>query len=214
MSFGVYLLICFVLAVAVGIFGGIQESKKREKKDAEIAENGKRRREQYEADVQDMRNHYGNESFDYGELLDAYNRVFIFPEKEVVVYHKRPVEFGKIIAFDVTDNQTSITTSEADKATTKTSTGSMLGRAVVGGVLAGGVGAAIGGSTAKRHTDIQPGVQTTSTSHDYKVYLTIDDINNPSLCIPFGDNTDKVQRFVSVVTVIIRRNSTRPNLQA
>lgn len=204
MSFGGYILVCLVIAVVGGIFGGIQESKKREKKDAEIAEKRKRKREQYEADVQDMRNRYGNESFDYGELFDAYNRVFVFPEKRVVVYHKSPVEFDKIIAFDVTDNKTSITTSEAGNATTKTSTGSMLGRAVVGGVLAGGVGAAIGGSTAKRHTDIQPGLQTTNTSHDYKVYLTINDFKNPSLCIPFGDNTEAVHRFVSYLNIILR----------
>ena len=214
MSFGGYLLICLAIAVVFGIFGGIHESKKRERHDAEIVERGKRKHEQYEADVQDMRNRYGNESFDYGELFDAYNRVFVFPEKEIIVYHKKPISFDKVISFDVTDNQTMVTTSEAGSASTKTNTGSMIGRAVVGGVLAGGVGAAIGGSSAKRRTDIQSGPQTTSTSHDYKVYLTVDDLKEPSICIPFGSSTDMVQRFVSYLTVIIRRNSTRSDLQA
>ena len=140
--------------------------------------------------------------------------MFVFPEKEIIVYHKKPISFDKVISFDVTDNQIMVTTSEAGSATTKTSTGSMIGRAVVGGLLAGGVGAAIGGSSAKRRTDIQSGPQTTSTSHDYKVYLMVDDLKEPSICIPFGDSTDMVQRFVSYLTVIIRRNSTRSDLQA
>ena len=43
--------------------------------------------------------------------------------------------------------------------------------------------------------------------------LPPDNLNNPSLCIPFGDNPDKVQRFFFYLTVIIQRNSTCSNLQ-
>ena len=41
--------------------------------------------------------------------------------------------------------------------------------------------------------------------------LPPDNLNNPSLCIPFGDTPDKVQQFVSYLTVIIQCNSTRSN---
>ena len=198
------IVITFILILRFSIKKSDEENERQAEKEKNLKMMGRTRREQFDADMQDLRRCYGLDAFNYGGALDAYNRVFVFPEKRVVVYHKSPVEFDKIIAFDVTDNQTTITTSEAGNATTKTSTGSVLGRAVVGGMLAGGAGAVIAGSSAKRSTEVQQGAQTSSIRHDYKVYLTINDFKNPSLCIPFGDNTEAVQVFVSYLNVILR----------
>lgn len=87
---------------------------------------------------------------------------------------------------------------------TKTSTGNMAKRAVVGGVLTGGVGAVIGGTTAKKNTIVNQ--ENDKIIHDYTVIININSLSEPIIRIPIGKDGAKVNEIVGLMNVIINRN--------
>lgn len=89
----------------------------------------------------------------------------------------------------------------------KTNNGSMIGRAVIGGILAGGTGAIIGGTTAGKNT------QTVATTlgndtiiHNYTVIININSLSNPIIRIPLRQNERMLNEIVGLMNVIISRS--------
>jgi len=120
-----------------------------------------------------------------------------------VIIGERIFNLSDIISFSISDNSQQIFTPSTSR--TKTNTGSVIGRAVVGGVLTGGVGAIIGGATAKKETVTEGG--TTFTTHDYSVHLSMDNISEPLLTIHIGSNSVEMEQAKALFNVIIKRNS-------
>lgn len=123
------------------------------------------------------------------------------------------IPFNKIIGYEVV-NLKDLTAPlyTATTTTTTTSTGDVIKRAVIGGVLAGGVGAVIGGATAKSTTKQE------SNYFDYQKYkpnlelrINTDDILSPLLIIPFDEYNDNANEVASVLNVIIKRNADTQN---
>lgn len=123
------------------------------------------------------------------------------------------IPFNKIIGYEIV-NLKDLTAPlySATTTTTTTSTGDILKRAVIGGVLAGGVGAVIGGATAKSTTKQE------SNFFDYLKYqpnlelrINTDDILSPLLIIPFDTFNDNANEVASVLNVIIKRNADTQN---
>ena len=123
------------------------------------------------------------------------------------------IPFNKIIGYEVI-NLKDLTAPlyTATTATTTTSTGDVIKRAVIGGVLAGGVGAVIGGATAKSTTKQE------SNFFDYLKYqpnlelrINTDDILSPLLKIPFDGFNDNANEVASILNVIIKRNADNQN---
>lgn len=77
---------------------------------------------------------------------------------------------------------------------TSTSTGSMMGRAIIGGVLTGGAGAIIGGATAKKNTQ--------ASISGYKINITIRNMQNPIITIE-THKEDVMNTLVAVLKNII-----------
>ena len=134
------------------------------------------------------------------QLIDK--SILIFESSETIVIEKNPYKFKDIVSFEVFDNSKTIYSGST--ATTKTNTGSMIGRAVVGGVLLGGVGAAIGGATAKKETEISG--QTSRTTHDYDIIVTVNSIASPIIKISLGKNQETMQEIASIFSIILERN--------
>ena len=110
----------------------------------------------------------------------------------MLVMKGEEIPFSKVLGFALNDDtETIVQNTTQYTSTTKTSTGSMLGRAVVGGVLLGGVGALAGASTAKKETTTVPtiGTSTSTTKHHYVLYLSLDDLSNPTREIKLGSDT-------------------------
>lgn len=78
------------------------------------------------------------------------------------------------------DSSTS-TLHESGAIDSKTNTGSMLGRAVVGGVLLGGAGAAVGGVTASKNSTVN--TTTTETKHVELTLKLLFSVGNPLIVI-------------------------------
>lgn len=89
--------------------------------------------------------------------------------------------------------------------TTESNSGNILGRAIVGGMLAGGAGAVIGGTTAKKNTTttsvINQGEE--KTIHDYSIWISVKDIANPMIEIHIGSDEKLVNEIVALMKAII-----------
>lgn len=129
---------------------------------------------------------------------------FVFEGSQTIIINQREYKFIDILGYSLVDDATSesVMTSTGES---KTSTGSMIGRAVVGGVLTGGLGAVAGAATAKRNTS-DVGTSTTTTTHKYTVYLNVDSLENPTEKLFVGNNSDKAYKIANILNVIIERN--------
>lgn len=137
------------------------------------------------------------------------DHLLIFEDSSTIVLNAEVIPFSKVLGFTLYDDkQTLIKNDTVYQSTTKTSTGSMIGRAAVGGILLGGVGALAGAATAKTETTTTPvsGGSTTTTSHIYKLFINIDDLSQPTRVIHIGASTEKAQHVVNIFNIIIKRN--------
>ena len=138
---------------------------------------------------------------------DLTKEIRVYSDKRIVSVLGKDYDFSSILECHLTDNarvekgETTITST----GTQTTDGGNMFERAVVGGILAGGVGAAIGGATAKRGTESTSIVRQNSdiTHHDYTVWITVKDIANPLIQIHLGTDGSKANEIVSLMNVII-----------
>ena len=80
----------------------------------------------------------------------------------------------------------------------------MAKRAIVGGVLTGGVGAVVGGATARKETTVKQ--ENDKVIHDYTVIVNINSLSEPIVKIPLGSDGAKVNEIVGLMNVIISRN--------
>ena len=134
--------------------------------------------------------------------------VFFVFDKELMYYNDHVVRFNEIISCDYVDNST-VETKQTGTATTEisTDTGSMLGRAVVGGVLAGGAGAVIGGSTAKQTGETMIETNSVSvTKHNYTVIINTKNVRNPLLKIHCGEREQAMHDIVATLRAAIANN--------
>ena len=137
--------------------------------------------------------------------------ILVFTQSKHVVIAKKELSFSDILECTVNDDikvmETVQTFRDNSSATSKTDTGSMIGRAIAGGVLLGGAGAIIGGSTAKRNTVIEHGTDTSihnkEIEHNYTVAITVKDISNPVININVRSDTALKDEIFSLMKVII-----------
>lgn len=141
----------------------------------------------------------------------SFDEILVFSQSKHVVIAKKDYSFSDILDCIVNDEikeRETVQTFRGDSsATSKTNTGSMIGRTIAGGVLLGGAGAIIGGSTAKRNTVIEYGTDTSihnkEIEHNYTVAITVKDISNPVININVGSDTALKDEIVGLMKVII-----------
>lgn len=135
---------------------------------------------------------------------DIQKYVFISEEKSLIMLNEHIYHFKEILDFTLSDNSVVVFTPTTSKTTTNT--GSMLGRAIVGGVLTGGVGAVIGGATASQTTQTSKG--TSHTKHDYTLVITVNNLSNPVENIHIGWRENYAREISSILSIIVSRNMT------
>ena len=111
----------------------------------------------------------------YGKLTAQCRKlgfeVSVFNDTNIVIINDEPFSFNEISECYIREERLVTPGHSTTTYTTKTSGSSMAGRALVGAIVAGPIGAVIGGATAKRQT-----VGETVTTPDvvkYKYYVTI-----------------------------------------
>lgn len=128
------------------------------------------------------------------------------------------VDFSTILSYNVHDNSSVETSSYGSSAssTTKTDTGNLIGRAVIGGAIAGGVGAIVGASSAKKHTETSfNGNYTKSrTKHDYTLYLHVNSLEKPVIKIWLGQDVIALNEISAILNVILNLSLEKTFLQS
>ena len=126
-----------------------------------------------------------------------------FEQSNVLVLFAKEYKFSDVLGFSLVDDATSetITTSSGDN---KTSTGSVLGRAAIGAIALGGVGALAGASTAKRNISVNSTSQTTTT-HKYRLYINVNSLENPTISVLIGEDSQKAYQLANLFNVIVER---------
>ena len=208
------ILIIIVALVFVGLlFYDFYETGKLQK--AKEEEDRKKREEEFLAVFNKRFGSFGSKTIDIlvgKDELDLCNHFLVFEESSIVVVNNDDIPFSKVIGYNVQDNSETIATSSVASytSTTSTSTGSMLGRAVVGGVLLGGVGALAGATTAKKQTTTAPTGKTTTTTrtkHNYVIFINIDDLGNHTRKLNIGDDVETLNNITNILNIILQRNS-------
>lgn len=107
------------------------------------------------------------------DLVVGHGRLWIVNDSNEVQINKATIEKYEII--DTTSITTSETTSTS-RGTSRKGTKSMVGRAIVGGVLFGPVGAVVGAGTAKnKNKSVSKGVTTSTSEREFKVLVSFKD---------------------------------------
>lgn len=139
----------------------------------------------------------------YKEIKVYKDSIIVSEECSVLCLAGTDYKFQDILNVQIHDNSRVI--KSAISATAKTKTGSMVGRTIVGDVIAGPVGGIIGGVTAKKQIDI--GEQESRTEHNYSLYVTVNDLSRPVVKILIGRDEDILNEVYSILSIIINRNN-------
>lgn len=197
------ILVLFMVLAVIGMWSSllIDILQKNIKKDfnkayAQLSKD-KRFEEKQKIRLRQIKATYGEEAIIIGTDL------IISKEKQCIRLYDTDYKFEDILGCSLIDDATNktITTSIGN---TKTSTGSMVGRAVVGGILTGGLGAVAGATTAKKNISIDSASKTVTT-HQYTIYVNINSLENPTIIIRVGKDSQMAHKIVHILNIIIER---------
>lgn len=204
--------ILLMIAVLCGIFFGFtywgtSEERKTNKSKEEEAHVQKiikfeKEKEEYASAMSGLVNKYGKP--DKVISLNGYDinhDIIAFGNVKRVWITGKDLQMSDILNCTVHDN--SYIEKGAVSYETRTNNGSMATRAIVGGVLTGGVGAMVGGATAKKSTVVNQ--KNDTLIHDYTVIINVNSLSEPIIRIPLDDDIDMVDDIVGLMNVIISR---------
>lgn len=131
----------------------------------------------------------------YGPPTIIINKLtaYLFEEQRVLAIYGIEHSFDNILDFSVNDSQS---------YRVSTSSSSMIGRGLVGGILLGGAGAVVGANTASKNV--------TSDITTYKIFITTNKLADPVIEYQTTDETT-ANKLISVLKIIIDKNNTTKN---
>lgn len=211
-------VICVLIALGLLLFSisAIATESDKEKE----AEREKRRKEaieRREKELEEKKQVYelkkGEQTARLGEAdkvipieeYDIDKEIAIFGQAGKIVLLGNEFYFSDILSCTAEDDYKVIKGQTEYTSQTKASNGSTVGRAIVGGVLAGGAGAIIGGSTAEKETTTLVHQKDDTIIHRYAVIVNVNSLSNPIITIPLGADKAKLNEIVGLLNVIIKK---------
>jgi len=200
------IIIIFVLIIIISVVNSIQEDAKKKER-AEQArlkreEQLKAQTEEYNALKQQFveTNGIPDKSLIISEL-DIKSEIHVYEKAKKVFIMGNDYSFRDIISCTFSDNPRIVKGKVT--AITKSKNGNVIGRSIVGDVVAGPAGAIIGGTTAKKHTEYFQ--EDDKTVHDYTVIINMNSISEPIIRIHTGADGKLTNEIVGLMNVIISR---------
>lgn len=202
-------VVIFVLIGVIGFMANKQERKAAAeralwKKQEEERQRVKleRKKEIYDSSKRKLIDKYGDPDKTIAlEEFDLTREIIAFGRADRIWLLGRDLPMGDLLSCTVSDNQ-EIKKGEVSYET-KTNTGNMAKRAVVGAVIYGGTGAVIGGATANKETVVKQGND--KIIHNYTVIVNIDSLSEPIVRIHLGEDGQTMNEIVGLLNVIISR---------
>ena len=128
---------------------------------------------------------------------ESTNLIRVYGDSKIIVIKDDAMSFSDIIGVDYIDKaQDAVRFS-----TTKTDNGSMVGRAIVGGIVAGGLGAAVGAATANEQT-----IYNENIGHEYVVLINTKNLSKPLIELRISNNISQVNEVVATINAVISQN--------
>lgn len=140
-------------------------------------------------------------------IVKISSNVSLIEKEKIIILNKNEYHFEDIIGCELIEDGNSITSISSKKK-------SSLGKAVAGGVLFGGVGAIIGGTSGKtKSTAIE-----TNYCNNLKLKITINNLSNPCEFIEFINRQtnkqslkykqfyEEAQKIISVIDIVCKNN--------
>lgn len=204
--FWVILVVIIIGAIFSTIYQSGQEAEKKEQEEKARLEREKKlkaRTEKYNSLKQQFLTTNGTPTKSIViDELDLNSEIHVYEQTKKVFILGKEYSFKDIMSCTYSDNPRVIKGKVT--AVTKSSNGSVIGRSIVGDVVAGPAGAIIGGTTAKKNTEyIQ---EDDKTVHDYTVIININSIAEPIIRIHTGERGKLTNEIVGLMNVIITRN--------
>ena len=206
----VVLLVCGILFLFVAKRGYKNIKKEEEKrKSKQKAEDEKRAKKQKEIDIR--HEEYKKQLIDkYGpitriisnnlyndDFIMNYDEIFVFEKPKKIIFRNKEYDFTDILSCSMYDeNHKDIPPTQV----TRTNTGSMLGRAAVGGLTLGVAGAVVGAMTAKTESTSN---EDTSYISSYVVKIGIKSIEKPTMILKYGSDKAKAEEVYALMQAII-----------
>lgn len=199
------------IVIPFGIYWAIWKDDRDNKKAIKKMQQEKRKEQQEEKKVKLYYEEQLNKLVEkYGQPakiinLEKYklcNSIIVFMQSKSLYIIGKIVPIDNIISCSI--NQEEYTYGGSINLETKTSTGSIAKRAVVGTLIGGLTGAIIGGATAKKVTS---GYSSDGgIGYNYTVFINVKDLSNPLIKIKLYSNADKANEITALINAVIEFN--------
>lgn len=200
----VIIILVFILLFIISLVMHASDKQKKEEKQKMRESRKKEQVQKYNEARQKLFEEYGEP--DKTIVIkedDISQEIDVFESKQQIYIVGKMYKFNDILSCSVNDKTRIENGTISTK--TKTNNASMIGRAIVGDVIAGPAGAIIGGSTANKSTQIQ---QSDSVTVHYRtVIININSISDPVVSIYTSTNEKLANEIVGLMNVIISRNN-------
>lgn len=136
------------------------------------------------------------------DVYDINDSIMVYESKQIVRILGKNYAFTDILSCTLTDDP--YVKKGQITADTRTKTGSLVTRAVVGDVIAGPVGSIIGGGSAKKNTTFHQ--EDDTTIHHYTVIINVNSISEPVIRLGSYRSDRLPNEILGLMNVIISRN--------
>lgn len=207
---GIGFALIFVIGLAISVN---KEKEKQEERERRREEAKERRRKELDVKKRDYELKKKEQIAKMGEAdkvisLEEYDinqEIAIFGKTEKIILLGKEYSFSDILECTYDDDLKIIKGKTEYISTTTAKNGNTVGRAIVGGVLAGEAGAIIGGATAKKKTKTLVHQKNDIIVHNYTVIINVNNFANPIIKISLRSDKDKLNEIVGLLNLIIKR---------
>lgn len=197
----------FLLIGLGGILVYIEDKSKREDKLKEEEEQRKAKEQkalaesEYNAKIETISKKYGNP--DKIIKLNEYRYIAVCAQQQIICINSTEgILFKDILSSKIIDNYQIEHGQIKGDATTTTSTSSLVGRSAAGALIGGGVGAAIGASSASKNTTVNYTQSNDKLIHDYVLIITLNRFNNSIIKVHIGNDWEKATEIEHIFNLI------------
>ena len=146
-----------------------------------------------------------NKIIRYGQSVAG--EIIVFAESSIVVIESKEYSFNDIISCTLIDNNKVVKGEMNATIETSTDTDSLIGRGVVGGLVAGPVGAIIGSSTASKTSSVNCICEDDKMVHSYNLIIGVRSFENPIIKIWVGNQQYIALEIEAIFRIIISENN-------